>query len=84
MERPTATKLPNNIDLKQTTAVQCESCLGEAFQEALMLRRVSALLTGTGREGFVPIQVFSCTKCGHVNSNFIPAELRTNIVTPTS
>ncbi len=85
MERPTVNKLPDNINLKtQTIPVQCEACLGEAFQEALMLRKVSPLLTSTGREGFIPIQVFVCAKCGHVNSNFIPSELRTSIVTPKS
>jgi hypothetical protein len=78
MERPAV--LPTQLDLKQTTATVCDSCKGEAFQEAIMLRRVSALLTGTGRGGFIPVQVFCCVKCGHVNDNFIPAELRTSIL----
>ena len=81
---PKITPLKNPIDLKSTSPVQCEACLGEAFQEALMLRKVSPIITGTGREGFVPIQVFACAKCGHVNSNFIPADLRTSVITPAS
>lgn len=81
MEAP---KVPINFDLRMTNATCCESCKGEAFIEALMLRRVSALLSGTGKEGFVPIQVFACAKCGHVNSQFIPAEIRTTISPITS
>ncbi len=65
-----------NIDITQTTAEKCENCNGEAFRDALLLRKVSALLTETGKEGYLPIQVFACVKCGHVNSNFIPNELK--------
>jgi len=77
MEAP---RVPLNFDLKMTNATCCDNCDGEAFIEALMLRKVSALLSGTGKEGFVPIQVFACVKCGHVNSQFIPAEIRTTIL----
>lgn len=65
------------IDLAQTSPTPCEACGKEAFQEAYILRKVSALLTGTGKEGFMPIQVFACFSCGHVNQDFLPKELRT-------
>lgn len=71
-----ANVIPTQIDLKNTESTLCESCGGETFQEALILRKVSPLLTGTGKEGFLPVQVFACAKCGHVNQNFLPAELR--------
>ena len=75
METPKIT--PMNLDLlKQSTAVTCDRCSGDSFQEALMLRRVSALLTPTGKEGFVPIQVFACVACGGINAQFIPEELK--------
>ena len=76
MNQPRQQILPSQIDLKNTEATVCESCGGEAFQEALILRKVSALLTGTGKEGFLPVQVFACAKCGHVNQSFLPTELR--------
>jgi predicted nucleic-acid-binding Zn-ribbon protein len=79
METPRARTMQTNVELRQTTATLCEKCGGEAFQEALLLRRVSALLTGSGKEGYLPIQVFACAKCGHVNSNFVPEEVRTSI-----
>lgn len=64
------------IDITQTSATTCNSCGKEAFQEAVILRKISALLSPTGKEGFVPIQVFACISCGHVNNDFLPKELR--------
>jgi len=58
--------------LNDTEAVKCEACGGEVFEEGLMLRKVSALLTGTGQPGIVPVPVFMCAKCGHINKEFLP------------
>lgn len=69
------------IDIKSTTPTLCEKCEGEAFQEAIILRRVSAIVTGTGKDGYLPVQVFACVKCGHVNSQFLPDELRSPTIT---
>lgn len=74
--QPNKRVLAQDIELKNTSPVACEKCNGEAFQQALMLRRVSALLTGEKQDGFLPIQVFSCTVCGHVNEHFLPEEIR--------
>lgn len=62
--------------LRDTEAIKCEHCGGEVFEEGVMLRRVPALLTGTGKPGVIPVPVFICSKCGHVNSEFIPADLK--------
>ena len=43
-----------------------------------MLRKASRFLTGTAQDALVPIQVFSCAKCGHVNEEFLPLQLRSN------
>jgi hypothetical protein len=63
------------VSLDKTTPVTCESCGGQAFQEALMLRKVSKFLTGDAQDGILPIQTFVCTKCGHINQEFLPKEL---------
>tara|TARA_B100000085_G_C18534447_1_gene509369 strand:- start:37 stop:258 length:222 start_codon:yes stop_codon:yes gene_type:complete len=68
---------PNvNVDLSQTTPVKCEKCDAELFEQALIIRRVSAILTGQGKPGFIPIPVFRCVKCGHVNKEFEPKEVQ--------
>lgn len=64
--------------LQDTEAIKCEKCGGEVFEEAMMLRKVSALLTGNGKPGIVPVPVFICSKCGHVNGEFLPAELQSS------
>jgi len=63
-----------NLDLSQTAPVLCEECKGTYFEQALVLRKASGLLTGTGKPTYIPIPVFSCKECGHVNSDFLPRE----------
>ena len=66
------------IALQDTKAVKCEKCGCEFFEQGLILREVSALMTGTGQPGIIPIPVFICSECGHVNKQFIPEELKDN------
>jgi hypothetical protein len=63
-----------NVALKDTTPIKCEECGNEVFQEGVMLRRVSRFMTGTAQDALMPIPVFACSKCGHVNSDFLPKE----------
>ncbi len=67
-------KMQMNISLKDTTKVSCESCGSEVFTEGLMLRKVSRFLAGTDKDGIVPIPVFYCAKCHHINSEFMPKD----------
>lgn len=75
----TAPMMSPKVKLEDTNPIVCEKCEGKTFQQVLMLRSISALLTGEGREGIVPITVFGCASCGHVNEQFIPEELKTII-----
>lgn len=65
-----------NLDISQTTPVLCEECNGTFFEQALVIRQASGFLTGTGKPTYVPIPVFSCKECGHVNSEFQPKEIQ--------
>lgn len=71
-------KLGQQLDFSQTEAIVCEECGGNVFTEALMLQKVPAILTGTGKDGIVPIPTFRCCKCGHINAEFLPQEVKTN------
>ena len=66
------------VSLDKTVPVVCEECGSQAFQEALMLRKVSKFLTGDSQDGVLPIQTFVCAKCGHINKDFYPKELVPN------
>jgi len=65
-----------NLDLSQTAPVTCEKCQHLYFEQVVHLRKASGLLTGTGKPTYVPIPVFACTKCGHVNVEFLPTEIK--------
>ena len=63
------------VSLDKTTPVSCDTCGSQAFQEALMLRKVSKFLTGDAQDGVIPIQTFVCAKCGGINKEFLPKDL---------
>ena len=63
-----------NVDFSQTTAEICESCENETFIQVYQMRKLSALLSPTGEPTMIPIQVFACAKCGHINKGFLPKE----------
>ena len=62
-----------NVEFENTEAVKCDECESEYFSPAVMLRRVSPLLSPSGQEAILPAQIFQCSKCGHVNQQFKPS-----------
>ena len=62
--------MQEQIDISQTTPIKCEACENQTFKQSLLLRKLSALVSPNGQETLVPVQVFACEKCGHVNSEF--------------
>jgi len=67
-----------NISLEQTVPIICNVCGHLYMHEALHIRKVSGILTGTGQPSYIPIPVFACDKCSHVNEEFLPRELKFN------
>lgn len=65
-----------NVDINQTTGVTCDECGGVYFDQSLILRKVSGLISGTGKPSYIPIPVFACKKCGTVNEEFLPKEVK--------
>ena len=61
-----------NINLEDTTEITCDECGSATFHEAVVLRSISRFITGTAQDGMMPIPVFACDKCGHVNTQFMP------------
>jgi DNA-directed RNA polymerase subunit RPC12/RpoP len=69
-------QLQLNISLDKTAEIVCEECGHNVFQEGLMLRKASKFLAGTEKDALIPLPVFSCSKCGHVNDEFLPEPLK--------
>ena len=63
-------QMQEQIDISKTSAIKCEACENQTFKQSLLLRKLSALVSPNGQETLVPVQVFACEKCGHVNSEF--------------
>ena len=63
-------QMQQQIDISKTSEIKCESCGGLTFKQSLMLRKLSALVSPNGQETLIPVQVFACEKCGHVNKEF--------------
>jgi ribosome recycling factor len=63
------------IDISKTSEIKCEVCMNDTFEQSIMLRKLSAITSPTGQETIVPVQVFDCKKCGHVNSEFRQSDL---------
>ena len=54
------------IDISKADTIQCEECGNASFIQSFFLKRISALMSPTGKEAIVPIQVYSCGSCGVV------------------
>lgn len=63
---------PINLDLSTAQDVICENCGNYTFQEVVLMKKVSALVSPTGKEAIVPIPTFSCNACGFINKQFLP------------
>ena len=66
----------DNIDLTHATTLECEKCQGKGFKQTMMLKKLSPLLSPTGQEAIIPVGVFACEACGHVNKEFEEADIK--------
>ena len=63
-------KIGLNITLDKTTAIACDKCGNDTFVQVVKLRMASKFLTGTDQDALIPIPVFACSACNHVNEQF--------------
>jgi uncharacterized Zn finger protein len=63
--------LSKQIDMSQAESVKCESCESSTFQQTLLLKKISAIVSPSGKEILIPVAVFKCDKCDHVNKDFL-------------
>ncbi len=69
-QKPPQTNI--NVKLEDLSDVKCDECESQDFRPVMMMKRLSPLVSPSGKEQLVPIQVFRCDDCGHVNEVFIP------------
>jgi hypothetical protein len=61
-----------NVDLSKAEDVVCEKCGNYTFEQVMLMKRISALVSPTGKEAIVPIPTFACNACGFINKQFLP------------
>ena len=59
------------VDLSTAETMKCEQCGSTLFNTAFIIKRISAIVSPTGQEAIVPIQVYSCDGCSKVPKVFL-------------
>ena len=56
------------VDLSKADTVKCDDpkCNNILFIQSTIIKRLSAIVSPTGKEALVPIDVYSCGNCGKV------------------
>ena len=62
------------LDMSKATEVICNECNSTDFIQVYQMKRLSAFVSPTGAEALIPIQLFGCKSCGHINEEFLPKE----------
>ena len=63
-------QMQEQIDFSKTSHIKCDVCENATFKQTLLVRKMSALVAPNGQEMIIPMAVFACEKCGHVNKEF--------------
>ena len=59
------------VDLKQADTIKCSDCNNYLFISSTIIKRLSAILSPTGEETLIPIDVYSCGNCGRVPKSML-------------
>ena len=62
------------LDINDLTDIVCENCGSKFFRQVQAFKKISALVSPTGKEQIMPVPVFRCDECGHINKEFLPIE----------
>ena len=54
------------IELSDADTMKCQKCGNSIFIQGYVIKRISAIVSPTGKEVIAPIQVFNCGNCGEM------------------
>tara|TARA_B100000287_G_C20430872_1_gene701453 strand:- start:411 stop:650 length:240 start_codon:yes stop_codon:yes gene_type:complete len=54
------------VDLSEAETMKCDECGNYTFIQSFFLKRLSPIVSPTGKEAIIPIQAFACGNCGKV------------------
>lgn len=58
------------MQLDNAKTIACEKCGCEFLKQVFVIKSISGLLMEDGKDTFIPVPVFACNSCNHVNENF--------------
>lgn len=59
------------LDLAEQETLKCESCGNYLFIVSYVIKKISAIVSPSGKAGLVPVQVYSCGNCGEVPTQLL-------------
>ena len=59
------------VDLKKADTIKCDDCGNYLFITSHVIKRLSPIISPTGQEALIPVQVYSCGNCGKVPKMFL-------------
>ena len=54
------------VDLSDADTMKCQSCENPVFIQGYIIKKISAIVSPTGKEVIAPIQVLNCGICGEM------------------
>ena len=54
------------VDLQDAETMVCQKCENPVFIQGYVIKKISAIVSPTGKEVIAPIQVFNCGNCGEM------------------
>lgn len=71
------------VNLADSEDVVCDKCGDRRFEPVHLMKKLSPLISPSGKEEFIPIGVmtgfttiWACYSCGHINDAFLPPAMR--------
>lgn len=55
-----------NVDASKLPTLKCIRCGNFTFSASYVIKKISALISPSGKETVAPIQVFTCTACATI------------------
>ena len=59
-------KAQAQVDLTDAETMTCMKCDNKIFIQGYVIKKISAIISPTGKEVIAPVQVFNCGNCGEL------------------
>ena len=63
---PQPRKQQVQLDFKNAETMKCAKCGNSIFIQGYVIKKISDIVSTTGKEVIAPIQVFNCGNCGEM------------------